>query len=535
MNNRIHTVFSRHHITLALWALCSFFVVFATAYFIGEEISSDDIFPVFAVISIAALLILIWLAAFFYKKKAWPVERVYLLCGLCLGVLYMFLIPPYIAPDEQVHFASAYHLSNLFLHTTAPGESWNILSNDINNIYMIRSCDFEPVINLSFSREAYNYLFEHFLGRAGESTLMESYFSLSGPSLLYIISGSGIALGRLLGFNVVTIFMLGRLFNVAFFACATWYAMKKLPYGKMVLFAIAMMPMTLQQTSSLSYDNMILSCAFVILALSLHFACHPDAVKRHELVLFAIASFLLVISKGGAYVLLVFLPFVLCFGKQKLTRKNLTFFACFALIILLILFRGTIFSALTPASTESANLSPEGGAYVTWAGEYAYSISELLHYPGILINLIKNTIINRGAWLIENMVGTALGWHQLTIPSYLLYPFLIVMLLGALPQEETDNALMLRSGDKVLMWFIALSAIGASVAAMLLYWTPKSSVIIEGVQGRYFLPVLPLIALTFRNRSIVIKRDVKLPLIFTLLVLQLGCSFIILSFAGSNV
>ena len=39
--------------------------------------------------------------------------------------------------------------------------------------------------------------------------------------------------------------------------------------------------------------------------------------------------------------------------------------------------------------------------------------------------------------------------------------------------------------------------------SMLLAWTPVSASFIRGVQGRYFLPLLPLLALSLKNGRLV--------------------------------
>ena len=51
--------------------------------------------------------------------------------------------------------------------------------------------------------------------------------------------------------------------------------------------------------------------------------------------------------------------------------------------------------------------------------------------------------------------------------------------------------------------------------AMLVSWTSRDSMIIEGVQGRYFLPVLPLFLLLIRNETVVLKRDISRGILYT--------------------
>ena len=48
-----------------------------------------------------------------------------------------------------------------------------------------------------------------------------------------------------------------------------------------------------------------------------------------------------------------------------------------------------------------------------------------------------------------------------------------------------------------------------AVAAMLFAWTPMGSAVVLGVQGRYFLPVLFLFIMLFRNTNVCMKHDIR--------------------------
>ena len=45
------------------------------------------------------------------------------------------------------------------------------------------------------------------------------------------------------------------------------------------------------------------------------------------------------------------------------------------------------------------------------------------------------------------------------------------------------------------------------MASMLIAWTPISSRVINGVQGRYFLPFLPVLLLACKNDFVVLTKD----------------------------
>ena len=62
-----------------------------------------------------------------YKRQVFirktRIERVFLFTILCLGVLYNFLITPYMTPDESYHIDMTYRQSNTLLGIESAGEN----------------------------------------------------------------------------------------------------------------------------------------------------------------------------------------------------------------------------------------------------------------------------------------------------------------------------------------------------------------------------------------------------------------------------
>ena len=57
------------------------------------------------------LEIILCLFLFIAKSKKWPIEKLFLVIGLIVGLFYVFAIPPGRAPDEESHFFRVYELS----------------------------------------------------------------------------------------------------------------------------------------------------------------------------------------------------------------------------------------------------------------------------------------------------------------------------------------------------------------------------------------------------------------------------------------
>lgn len=61
----------------------------------------------------------------------------------------------------------------------------------------------------------------------------------------------------------------------------------------------------------------------------------------------------------------------------------------------------------------------------------------------------------------------------------------------------------MKTGHRIWIWFLSFICLGALMFSMLLGWTPVSATKIQGVQGRYLLPLLPMLLLTMKSSRVV--------------------------------
>ena len=71
------------------------------------------------------------------------------------------------------------------------------------------------------------------------------------------------------------------------------------------------------------------------------------------------------------------------------------------------------------------------------------------------------------------------------------------------------------------MVLVCGASFGMILVGMLLTWTPMGNVSIEGVQGRYLIPLLPALMLVGRNRLLLYERNPERGLAYAAFVGQL--------------
>ena len=104
------------------------------------------------------------------------------------------------------------------------------------------------------------------------------------------------------------------------------------------------------------------------------------------------------------------------------------------------------------------------------------------------------------------MIGSPLGWLEINIPSIIIIALILLLFLSVIQKdtEKINVSWKLRGFSICVFGGISLLI----VAALYLDWTSLGSGVVEGVQGRYFAPMLPLIVLIFNNSNFVLKRSI---------------------------
>ena len=101
------------------------------------------------------------------------------------------------------------------------------------------------------------------------------------------------------------------------------------------------------------------------------------------------------------------------------------------------------------------------------------------------------------------MFGGALGNQD----GVLNTPYAVILgltaALGVLALKKPGESMLMTAKNRLWVWFLCLAILGALMFSMLLAWTPVTSNVIRGVQGRYLLPVLPAFFMTLKNDRVV--------------------------------
>ncbi len=469
------------------------------------EKSENDYFAKAVVFSMVILgLFIVFMYYLIFIRKNVKIELLYLVCAVALGGLFFVFIPEFETPDEQRHIHTAYNVSNMIL-----GYKYD---DDIE----MRVIDYEQrFLADRFDRNRYNEYVGQLIrgyGIDNDETIMLGNTPLNAPKYLYLFSGIGITIGRLLSFGTVPTYFLGSLLNYIFFVLVIFYSIKKIPIGKVAVLLIAIFPMTLQQATSYSYDCGVIAMGTLLVALSLKIA-YSDKNTRSEIAILLAIMLLFIPVKSCAYfmmALVVLIPIKKLWEKERKTSKIL-------LIGLILSYCAVVIPIILKFLFPSENASMMNG-FVEWANEPGYTISQLLDSPKRCLGIVYDTILSNTSYYINTMVGGYLGWLVIPIPWFVTLILLFTLFVSVMKIENENINFGIKS--RCLFGIICTVSICCIMAALLLDWTPASYTVIQGVQGRYFLPILLLILFIIRGNWMTIKQNVPKYCVFVTVLVQ---------------
>jgi uncharacterized membrane protein len=301
--------------------------------------------------------------------------------------------------------------------------------------------------------------------------------------------------GRQLGLRPLHILYLCRLANLLASLAVAWTAVRIAPFFRWLFAFLALDPMALFLRSTVSPDALIDAAALLLVAACLALAVETVEPAEGEarrsrrglvaLLLGAVA--LLGLAKGASYLLLPALVLLIPLAGPCRNRRR----------------TAALLSVVTVVSLAGAGLS-------TWAARRAYvplrpelgvdlarQTAEIARHPARFLGLAAVDAVRHAPVYAIQFVGN-LGWLDTPLPAPILLGYALLLLALALVDGPPDFTL--KTSGRLLVAAIAAGTFLAIAASQYLLWTPVGAPYIDGIQGRYLLPLAPVGALLLLNR-----------------------------------
>jgi uncharacterized membrane protein len=288
---------------------------------------------------------------------------------------------------------------------------------------------------------------------------------------------------------------LGRIFSLLLVAIAVYFSIRLLPFGKWVLFAITLIPMFIASSVSMGADAVTyaVSILFVSLVLNLSFSKKKTSIKKIILLIgLVLAIGFIKQAHIPRLALLVLLPIFNSRFREKKVFILLGIAAAASFAIFLLWYVRT--SGIT--INFNSSIQPE------------LQKDLILSNPVVFLKVMLATYLTNNAnGFIIGMFGN-FGWLTATLPMLFIIISAIIVIFSVGTTSKNEQRLeKIFKITKTKTWFGLITigvfciVIAIISAALYLYWTPYQFGSILGIQGRYFLPILPLLLLPFVTQN----------------------------------
>ncbi len=390
---------------------------------------------------------------------------------------YFCLVTPFYHPlDEISHFYRAYDVAqgDFFLNSQN-GVVGSYLPQDINKI------QYEKRIDESLRRNIpINYENDVFINNYVKYTSQYCFIS-------YIPAAAGILIGRIFRADLDITAYLSRFTNLLCYILLIILSIKTIPEGKNLLMAVALVPFQLLLSASVSLDGILLSS--IVLFISICFRLHDsdNPIENRSVVFLILLMIMITGTKNIAYTPVFLLFFIIKSSKFK-SRK--AYFVSLGTGILSIVFLILIMRIFSPGfATDDRAAGANARQQILFIFQnpltFLYAVANTFH-------LQLNT--NVSALQHFHFFGKDIG----NICIFLLPVFLFWL-------AKADCGSTVRNFSEInnyLIYFIVISNIFLINLAMYIFFSPVGSIVIYGVQGRYYIPIVALLLLAVNKNSV---------------------------------
>lgn len=414
------------------------------------------------------------------------IEKIFLNVAIPIGLLFMaFMIPGHV-PDETTHFFRAYDVSkgNLITKIDENGDSYIDVPEDLTLFNHSQVLSYQKFIELAQNKTDY------------QNTTKVISTAQANSFVMYIFAALGFFIARIFSLNIIVGIFLARAFNFIFFLVCAYFAIKKISFGKIVLAVYMLMPMCMQQVTSISADAFINSVLFYYIAYSIYIVFKKEKLEKKEIIIYILLTALTGVLKM-IYILIAGVGFLI------IKRKDLNVKQKILIIISTILFGSII---LLISYILGSGYSSTTDATIAYQKEFNVNsgeqISLMINEPKHAIKAFINDWYSMGKHYIYMAIGSQLGWLEVKPSETIITAYLILLIIATLSEKNEEE---FNIKNKIWIMAISVGIILLVEIAMYTGFTPVGAEFIGGVQGRYFIPIYILLLLCLAKKENYVK------------------------------
>lgn len=437
--------------------------------------------------------------------------RMYLLIAAPVLVLLCFLTQPLHSLDEPAHFLRVVQLSGgsvfpvLGADHKSTGSYEEAGTRKFAGFYGTRYENYRQWQN-KVTHSELSALFAITNGRNDKEFIQHSNTTIYFP-IVYAAPVAAVYVARMLTDKPLIWLYAGRLANALVGAALTYLVLRHATRGQFLFFAAALLPITLFQMAALSADSLLVPAAMA-LAMIFGRVIEGRPLSVPEWVAAVLAGAFVGLGKFAYLPLVVILPLVAVLIRRRFDRSVIALgLATTAIVIVWVVWSARIHNLVFTMRQDDLASKINVQAQLALILAHPLVFAKALH-AALGLAKLKTYFFS--------LSGGVIGWFDVWLPSPItLLNFLVLAATFLVDYRARATSILVRSG----IYFACLSSSLAVFLLLYLQWNAVGSNDIDGVQGRYFLPLLPFACVA--TPSLVLTQD-KLRL-FSFALVGWGC------------
>ncbi|MDO4283021.1 MAG: DUF2142 domain-containing protein [Clostridia bacterium] len=430
-------------------------------------------------IAVIVPLLAILIGGVYYFKNSLKdnLHNLYVYIAAIAGVTMLFVIPPFNVPDEGAHFRRSFMGSEI---RSIGDNGRNTFPISVENI-MFKYIHGSQIIETNYSGK--NYFADMFeTGDYGNLSNERSGYTNTKylSAFTYIPSTIAIFIGKILHFSPLMLLLVGRFADLLVVICSCYFAIKRIPRFKKVIFCVALFPICLHQAAGINQDFMTNSIAILSITHILRLAYEKQKITRKDNLITLIFAVLLGLCKFGYF--LIFLILLIIPREKYENQKTANLVLVLSLLV----------AFLISFWINKGNVAVKNSPY--------YTISEALSNPIDTIKIFFNTALDR--FSLDIFRGLLDGFGISTIWHNGLFLFIITVIYATLLFSSDENDKVLNKKERAVFLVTAFLLMLVIYASLFIGWTFKGARAIDGLQPRYFIPIAFVFYIGLSNKKI---------------------------------
>jgi uncharacterized membrane protein len=322
--------------------------------------------------------------------------------------------------------------------------------------------------------------------------------------LFYVPSSMTMALARAAGFGPYNAAIAGRLVNLVIYVAIGTTALLITRRGTGLILATLLLPISLFLAASLSEDGLMIATSCLAAALAT-WAWEVPSLRTPRLLSAILIGFTAVTKPPYLGLAALLLPPLSGSPAHRVVAPSLLRRCSTIAIIAAVTIAWTAWGAIE-ATTPFWRLPREAGIHQPgplWVGprpanilavDQSAQLQVLLSRPSLLLTLPLRTLAD-DMWRWREGIGV-LGLLNVVLPMSFYMVWVAALGTACLADLIDPNATQARPRrvESILLLLVCIASVFAIYLSQYLAWTPVGAERIEGPQGRYLTPLMPLLA-----------------------------------------